>query len=252
MFTKGERDSSWSATPSNSLVQRLHTHFPQGSMRWVAVLRVSGEEHRIALGSPEDGDELSLHLPAWYVESIGIFGHGEELIVSFEKCERMTKATALRFRTVDPIPEWLSIRDVLEEPLSQLGVLRQGQILPIPVLESSVIIVEVCEPTDAAFVFLDGEDVAMEVEGLEEPAAAIPSIRAEPVGFASPFEPADFRSMFDSASASATANATANASASAIHIQEEEQEPVVTPRVGFVPFSGKGHVLGTGRVVWGP
>jgi len=241
MFTKGERDSSWSATPSNSLVQRLHTHFPQGSMRWVAVLRVSGEEHRIALGSPEDGDELSLHLPAWYVESIGIFGHGEELIVSFEKCERMTKATALRFRTVDPIPEWLSIRDVLEEPLSQLGVLRQGQILPIPVLESSVIIVEVCEPTDAAFVFLDGEDVAMEVEGLEEPAAAIPTIRAEP----SPFE--NFASMFE------TVSANANANANAPHIQEiQEQEPVVTPRVGFVPFSGKGHVLGTGRVVWGP
>ena len=238
MHTKDERDSAWSATPSNSLVQRLHTHFPQGSMRWVAVLRVSGEEHRIALGSPEDGDELSLHLPSWYVDSIGIFGHGEELIVSFEKSERMTRATSLRFRTVDPIPEWLSIRDVLEEPLSQLGVLRQGQILPIPVLESSVIIVEVCEPTDAAFVFLDGEDVAMEVEGLEEP-AMIPTARAEPVDLASPFEPADFRSMLASTSGMQEQE------------QEQEQEPVVTPRA-FVPFSGKGHVLGTGRVVWGP
>ena len=239
MFTKGDRDSAWSATPSNSLVQRLHTHFPQGSMRWVAVLRVSGEEHRIALGSPEDGDELSLHLPAWYIESIGIFGHGEELIVSFEKSETMTRATALRFRTVDPIPEWLSIRDVLEEPLSQLGVLRQGQILPIPVLESSVIIVEVCEPTDAAFVFLDGEDVAMEVEGLEEEPLALPNITPEPVGFASPFEPAAFGSMFEHSISTSQAPAV--------------EEPVVTPRPGrFVPFSGKGHVLGTGRVVWGP
>ena len=245
MYTKGERDSAWSARPSNSLVQRLHTHFPEGSMRWIAVLRVSGEEHRIALGSPEDGEDMSLHLPSWYVESIGIVGQGEELIVSFEKCERMTKATGLRFRTVDPIPEWLSIRDVLEEPLSQLGVLRQGQILPIPVLESSVIIVEVCEPTDAAFVFLDGEDVAMEVEGLEEdePAAGIPNIRSEP----SPFEPTNFASMFDY-----PAPAAALSAAYALQNAPAPEEPVVTPRAGFTPFSGKGHVLGTGRVVWGP
>lgn len=221
---KKETESAWSATPSNALVQRLHTHFPEGSMRWIAVLRVSGEEHRIALGSPMEGTELSMHLPEWYIESIGIFGHGEELIVSFEKSEGMTRATSLKFRTLDPVPDWLDIRDVLEEPLSQLGILKQGQILPIPVLESAVIIVEVCEPSDVPFVFLDGENIAMEVDTVQEEE----------------------------------------------HIQEEEQEqeqiqeqpqvpfeevqmPVNTPPTrGFVPFSGKGHVLGTGRVIWGP
>ena len=190
-------------------------------MRWVAVLRVSGEEHRISLGSPEDGEGLSLHLPEWYTQSIGIFGHGEELIVSFEKSESMTRATSLRFRTLEPVPDWLDIRDVLEEPLSQLGILKQGQILPIPVLDSAVIIVEVCEPSDVPFVFLDGDNIAMEVDTVEQEQEQEQEHIEDNIQQTVPFE--------------------------------EVKMPVGTPPTqGFVPFSGKGHVLGTGRVVWGP
>ena len=49
-------DSSWSAVPSNTLVQRLGD-----SMRWIATFKVAGEEHRIALGSPDGTTGMRLN-----------------------------------------------------------------------------------------------------------------------------------------------------------------------------------------------
>ena len=214
-------DSGWSAVPNNSLVQRLHTL--NDSMRWIAVVQCGGEEHRIALGSPDGRmGGLEMSLPEWFMESSGLSEHeGEEVIVQFVPCEGMTPARKLRFKTLEPLPDWLDVRDVLEEPLSQLGVIKQGQVLPIPVLDSVVLILDSAEPTDD-FLFLDGDGIEIDVF-MDEPAPA-------------PFQQQE---------------------------QEQEQEATVTaatdepfsflpslPPSGFVPFSGKGHTLGTGKPVW--
>jgi hypothetical protein len=217
-------DSSWSAVPNNTLLQRL-SH--RDSMRWIATFKVAGEEHRIALGSP-DGSQgaLSLALPEWFLESTGLMPD-EEVIVHFQPCEGMTSARNLRFKTLEALPDWLDVRDVLEEPLSQLGVIKQGQMLPVPVLDSVVLILESAEPADD-FLFLDGEGIEIDV-------------------------------IMDE-SVSASASASANAEQEQEHKQEQEQEqdpgdfsflPTLPPqRTGFVPFSGKGRTLGTGHVVY--
>jgi hypothetical protein len=184
-------------------------------MRWIATFKVAGEEHRIALGSP-DGSQggMSLALPQWFLESSGLVP-GEEVIVHFQPCEGMASARKLRFKTLEALPDWLDVRDVLEEPLSQLGVIKQGQMLPIPVLDSVVLILESAEPVDD-FLFLDGEGIEIDVimdEGVE--AEAAPEAAPEKEQFS--FLPT----------------------------------PVFTPQpTGFVPFSGKGRTLGTGQVVY--
>jgi len=219
-------DSGWSAVPNNSLVQRLHAF--NDSMRWIAVVQCGGEEHRIALGSPDGRmGVLEMSLPEWFMESSGLSEHeGEEVIVNFLPCEGMTSARKLRFKTLEPLPEWLDVRDVLEEPLSQLGVIKQGQVLPIPVLDSVVLILDSAEPADD-FLFLDGDGIEIDVFMDEETAGA--SAEAAP---APPLQEQEH---------------TITASA------EDEPfsfVPTSIPSSGFVPFSGKGHTLGSGKPVW--
>jgi hypothetical protein len=187
-------------------------------MRWIAVFRSGGEEHRIALGSP-DGEDMQLVIPGWFLDSADLPGLGEEIIVRFERCEMMTPARQLRFKIIEPLPDWLDIRDILEEPLSQLGVIKQGQMLPIPVLDSVLILLDSAEPADE-FLFLDGDEIAIDVVSdspVAEPEPE-PEPVAEPVPDNAPLIP---------------------------------QTVTQTVTQGFVPFSGKGRTLGTGQVVWG-
>lgn len=216
-------DSSWSAIPSNTLLQRLsHTD----SMRLIATFKVGGEEHRIALGSPDGTTGMSLGLPEWFMESTGLTPG--ESIVHFQPCEGMPSAKKLCFKSLEPLPDWLDVRDVLEEPLSQLGIIKQGQILPVPVLDSVVLILESAEPADE-FLFLDGEDIEIDVIA---PPEAVPQPVYDPM--TPPLE--------------ATAS-PASAFPALIPTVPLSPQPTSGPR-GVVPFSGKGRTLGTGEVVW--
>ena len=218
-------DSSWSAIPSNTLLQRLsHTD----SMRLIATFKVGGEEHRIALGSPDGSTGMSLGLPEWFMESTGLTPG--ESIVHFQPCEGMPSAKKLCFKSLEPLPDWLDVRDVLEEPLSQLGVIKQGQILPVPVLDSVVLILESAEPADE-FLFLDGEDIEIDVIAPPEesvPQQSVPQPLYDPM--TPPLEATD-------SPASAFPEVTV-------------PEPQPTSGRGVIPFSGKGRTLGTGQVVW--
>lgn len=201
--------SSWSAVPSNTLVQRLHSYFPEGSMRWIAVFALPGEEHRIALDSPDGSTGMSLRLPEWFLDTMGVAG---EQIVRFERSESMPRATSLTFR-VNSLPDWLDIRDVLEGPLSQLGVIKQGQVLPLDVLDDTILL-DNAEPIDT-FLFLDGDEIAIHVISDVEP-------EPQPVPVALPVpEPLP-----------------------ALAVQEDDFS-MIPIKKGFVPFTGKCHVLGS-------
>ena len=153
-------DSSWSARPSVMLARRLHSG--EGSARWVACVKGS----HISVGDPiSDGimrsTEEILYLPSWLCETIGVEG-GEELEIEFERSENLQKATRLSFKVIGDIPGDMDIRDLIEEPLSQLGVLEVGQIVPVPVVEGAMILLESCEPE--GLVFLDGADIVLDLE----------------------------------------------------------------------------------------
>lgn len=156
-----EQDESWCARPSRRLLEWLHGQ-DDDSARWIAV--IGGV--RICLGDPVRGNDTyarELFVPQWVLDSAGMGGEGDEIRIRFERSEVLAKATKLGFKVMGDIPEDLDLKDLLEEPLSQLGVLEEGMILPAPVLEGVHLLVQTCEPAGQP-VFLDGAEIALEME----------------------------------------------------------------------------------------
>lgn len=158
-----EQDDSWCARPSRRLLEWLHGQ-EENSARWIAVLGGI----RICLGDPVRGTEdnartKELFIPQWLLDASGFGGDGDEIRISFERSETLGRATKLGFKVLGEIPDDLDLKDLLEEPLSQLGVLEEGMILPVPVLEGVHLLVQTCEPAGQP-VFLDGADIALEME----------------------------------------------------------------------------------------
>jgi hypothetical protein len=214
-------DDTWSARPNNALLQRLHNG--EGSARWVACI----SDSYISIGDPVqgEGNRKVLYLPQWFMESLGV-EDGYEVDLDFKRSEEMPRATSLTFRMMGPAAD-VDIRDLLEEPLSQLGVLQVGQIIPVPAFEG-VLLLESCEPDGV--VFLDGAEIALDI---------IP----------------------DSADSPASASAPAPSPASAFAEESDEEpmipvpsKPFVAPPVAptqtrkfppkYIPFQGTGYKLG--------
>jgi hypothetical protein len=170
-----QEDETWSARPTRRVVRDLHAD--EDSCRWIAVV---GSTH-IAVGDPVDGDDECLYLPQWLMDCAGLIST-EDYEVEFKRSEDFPKATKISLKILGDIPGDLDIKDLLEEPLSQLGLIEVGQIIPAPVLEGVCLLVQECEPAGGA-VFLDGE-AALEIETdgvlAEGAAAAAAPPAAEP------------------------------------------------------------------------
>ena len=159
-------DDTWSARPTREVLRDLHADGE--SVRWIAVI----EGIRIAVGDPVDGYDKCLYLPQWLMDSVGLEST-EEYNVEFNRSEDYPKATRIGLKIIGDIPDDMDIKELLEEPLSQLGVLEEGQIIPAPVLEGVSLLVQICEPAGA--VFLDGEaSLEIETDGV------IPSVPDRP------------------------------------------------------------------------
>lgn len=195
-------DDSWSARPTKNLMRRLHS---QDSARWIAAF----DGGRISVGDPVNtftGSD-ALFVPSWFLESIGL-EDGADVELAFEKSETLPKATRLSFKVIGDIPADMDVRDLLEEPLSQLGVLEVGQMIPIPILEGTMLLLQECEPENV--VFLDGEaDLEIEndtpvetpsplAEQAEQAAAEVesPAEQEQETPFTQMPEVIDFSQMF--------------------------------------------------------
>jgi hypothetical protein len=167
VYSEDYENETWSASPTTQLLRQLHA---QGeTARWIAAITTPTDEvMRIALGDPvRDNFSSCLYVPPWFCLHAGLIGDGQDRHVSvrFEKCEDLPRATELVMQVLGDVPEDFSIRDVLEDPLSQLGVLQEDMILPIPFLNANL---RVKATKPAACVFLDGQNIAL---CFEEPAA---------------------------------------------------------------------------------
>ena len=215
-------DESWSARPTKNLMRRLHS---QDSARWIAAF----DGGRISVGDPVNTFTSSdaLFVPSWFLETLGL-EDGAQVDLLFEKSEALPKATRLSFKVIGDIPADLDVRDLLEEPLSQLGVLEVGQMIPIPILEGTMLLLQECEPDN--IVFLDGEaDLEIENDSVPQEQAASAAAQAQegqaqegqvplPNPEYAPFtQDIDFSSMLPPSSPAPS---------------------------GFVPFSGIGRTLG--------
>jgi hypothetical protein len=188
-------------------MRRLHS---QDSARWIATF----DGGRISVGDPVNSFTSSdaLFVPYWFLESLGL-EDGAQIELAFEKSEALPKATRLSFKVIGDIPADLDVRDLLEGALSQLGVLEVGQVIPVPILEGTMLLLQECEPDNV--VFLDGE-ANLEIENdsptapqAQEHTPVAPTEEKEQ-------EPIDFSSML----------------------------PITPAPSGFVPFQGVGRRLG--------
>jgi hypothetical protein len=152
---------------------------------------------------------------------MSIEADGHERIVRFEPSETIPRAQRLHFQTVGIIPDWIDIVSILEEPLSQLGVLKKGQMLPVPVIENAMLILDVYDPEEE-YVFMDGNNITLEVEP-DESVLEAQRLEAE------------------SARVEAEAEATRLEAEAAAQVQVQQTPPI---RGKFTPFQGKGYVLG--------
>jgi hypothetical protein len=158
----------WCARPTARFLQLLHGSGAE-SVRWILTL----EGMSVALGDPiPDTQQAAVYVPQWILDaSSEDVGQGEMVSVECIAAETLPRAIRLCFRVIGDLPEDVDVRELLEGALSQLGVLSLGQMLPVPAFEGCVLMVEACEPADR--VFLDGAEVALEIERDMAPGAAV-------------------------------------------------------------------------------
>jgi len=179
--------STWSARPSERIMEMLHSR-EHGSARWIAVI---GGVH-VALGDPVAGWVKKMYVPHWILEACRLDGTGEEVAIRFERCESFLKAEKLGFEVIGDIPADVDMNDLLEEPLSQLGVIHKGQMIPAPAFEGVHLLLRTCQP-DGPPVFLDGTEVSLEIE--QPPRTPPPPFT--PVAPAPPLPPQDQQNFSD-------------------------------------------------------
>lgn len=151
----------WCARPTARFLQMLLHGAGVDSARWI----VSVGDVSVALGDPiADTHQAAVYVPQWILDASSEehVGQGETVSVECIAAETLPRATRLCFRVIGDLPEDVDVRELLEGALSQLGVLSLGQMLPVPAFEGCVLMVEACEPADR--VFLDGAEVALEIE----------------------------------------------------------------------------------------
>lgn len=161
-------NEEWSAIPTSSLLHRIHNS-DETTVRWIAVIHYKENEFHIALGDPIRDNAQAMFVPGWFLHQMGVIGDGGEMEVSFVVAETIPQATRLHFSLIgdrSTIPDGVEIRDLLETPLSQLGVISKGQTIPIPILEHHSLLVKECDPANT--VFLDGTEVGFEMESESE------------------------------------------------------------------------------------
>ena len=213
-------DTTWCARPTKDLMRRLQS---QDSARWIAAF----DGGRISIGDPVSFIEYDcLFVPGWFMETIGL-EDGTEVILTFEKCETLQKATHLSFKVIGQVND-MDIRDLIEEPLSQLGVIEVGQTIPVPLVEDALLLLVNCEPSGT--VFLDGANIGLEIEYEASGGVASGS--------------SDFGSMLPSASGSSDFGSMLPSASGSSDFGSMLPSPYNPSSNAFVPFQGLGHRLG--------
>lgn len=155
--------SQWSVYPSTDVWRRLMSQREE-SQRWIARLGES-DMNSVLIGMSNPVEMYSretLYCPKWVLDALGVEGNGERVVLEWIACETIPRATRLVVRPSRRIPDGIDPRDLMEGPLSQLGGLKMGTVLPLPGGdEGETLVVEVCEPAEE--VFLDGNEIALEL-----------------------------------------------------------------------------------------
>jgi hypothetical protein len=233
------------ARPTEDLWKKLISRFQHYGEDTVSRLFLRlGQSTVVAVGDPLQyvDFENGIVLPMWMLDSIGYAGCGEDIAYDILTADSFPKATRIVIDVEDDIIHSIDIIAAFSKVFSQLGVIRQGQIIQVSLDEMGgynvSVKIQILEPGPE--VFLDGDEVPLEF--MEHPSSSAP---------------------FAPIAAIAPATATATATATSINTEEEEEEerqatPFPSDPLFFssmLPedyypkpqiFSGAGNVLGGG------
>ena len=174
-FMINEASTEWSAIPNVRLFSELCRRVPVKE-RLVATIRKQDSEHKLCLGSPnhvETEADYVLWVPAWFHSMLDV---KQETPVLFSCSSSIPRAKLLNFTTESDLPAWFDLREVLEGVFSQLGVLKRGQVFPVPLLEN----VFLCAEIEETYVFLHGEEVEFNVSKLVRVPVGPPAEELDP------------------------------------------------------------------------
>lgn len=221
------------ARPTEDLWKQLISRFQHYgedtvSRLFLRLTDLQGQSTVVAVGDPLQyvDFENGIVLPMWILDSIGYAGCGEDIAYDILTADSFPRATRIVIDVEDDMIHSIDIVAAFSKVFSQLGVIRQGQIIQVPLDEMGgykvSVKIQILEPGPE--VFLDGDEVPLEF--MEHPSSSAPFAPAAPAANteeeerqATPF-PSD--SLFFSS------------------MLPEEFYP--TPQI----FSGAGNVLGGG------
>jgi hypothetical protein len=174
-FAQGE-DHKWYARPTPTIFREI---VKVGESRRYILTLPNGNS--IAVGEViQDVDryESYIEVPNW------ISNDFMEANVKVRKCEEFPQPKKIVLKVIDDGVDVNGLEDFLEDPLSQLGILKEGQLLTVPILNILVQVeeIEVDEGENKMNgVFLDGHNVALEIkiQEKEEEKEIIPEIKPE-------------------------------------------------------------------------
>ena len=199
----------------------LRIEHPEGFEEWIAPIGnpVTSEmesEHK------HDDDCYDVFLPLWMIDSAHLGGAGEQAVLEILDEEHFPQASRIVLRVIDSAFYNANVKEELERALSAIGVIRQHTTLQIPIqaLDGYAVEVFISETEPANIVLCDGEEVAVEFQ--------------EPVDQIAPPRPP-------------TPIPEAPSVLTGGMLPDEEVQAPVTP-VGFRPFQGQGHLIGSSNV----
>jgi hypothetical protein len=154
-----QEENKWYARPTPKIFRDI---VKVGESRRYILTLPNGNS--IAVGdilNDVDTYESYIEVPSWICND---FMEGR---VRVRKCEEFPEPKRIVVKVIDKNVDVNGLEDFLEDPLSQLGILKEGQLLTVPILNILIQIeeIEVEEGQNKEDgVFLDGNNVALEIK----------------------------------------------------------------------------------------
>lgn len=194
------------ARPTEDLWKQLISRFQHYgedtvSRLFLRLTDLQGHSTVVAVGDPLQyvDFENGIVLPMWILDSIGYAGCGEDIAYDILTADSFPRATRIVIDVEDDMIHSIDIVAAFSKVFSQLGVIRQGQIIQVPLDEMGgynvSVKIQILEPGPE--VFLDGDEIPLEF--MEHPSSApfAPTVNTEEERQPTPFpsDPLFFSSM---------------------------------------------------------
>jgi hypothetical protein len=161
-YLDGGGSSAVASIPEAIYTEMLELHSTQ--RLFARVYFSSGPSRYTAVQPCANGEETPIYMPLWMIPDGEPMGQVVEVI--FRGTDAFPQATAVSLKPTDSAFYSTDIKETLTQQLTQLGILRVGDMIQLTLDEMGGYPIEFyvskCDPTDV--VLLDGEEIVVDYE----------------------------------------------------------------------------------------